>query len=363
MITKLPLPFSFPFSALVLMTLIFGISTSTLADTTHVNSTKEGELLFKKHCTSCHGVNGTGSIGLPLSKPSVIQSMTNDYIHKTIRSGRPGRLMPAFSKLSDDEVEAITKFMRTWGEVKLITDTAETVIADPAKGKLLYTAHCQQCHGEQLQGSDEGTGVTFSRERKLAIMAPALNNPGFQDAISDHALLHIIQQGREGTPMLAYKERLSHTDTHHLISYIRSQKKTLATPKTGNESFTIIVDSPHSFDETVKLIQETVRSYNFRVFPNRFLEQGLTDEFSVNKRQIIIRFCNFNKLYAALKIEPRIGTLLPCKITIIENEDGSVQMVYTHVEAVSKIFNNDLLAEAFKEIEESYSDIIDEVTL
>jgi len=338
-------------------------SSTTFAAVNKTTEESTGKELFNQNCASCHSTNGTGGIGLPLSKPSIIQSLTNDYIAFTIRSGRPGRLMPAFSKLNDNQVEAIVKYMRTWGKLKLITDKSAGATGSPKKGKKLYTDLCMSCHGEKLAGSVEGTGVTFSRERSLSIMPPALNNPAFQDAISDRALLHIIQEGREGTPMPSFKKVVSHQQTHDLISYIRSQRINVAPKEDSDESFTLFSDSPYSFDETVKLIRETIHANNYRVFPERYLEQGLTDEFSVNKKQIIIRFCNFNKLYAALKIEPRLGTILPCKVTVVEKEDGSTQIIYANVKALSKLFNNDQLEQAFQEIEESYNDILEEVTL
>jgi cytochrome c oxidase cbb3-type subunit 3 len=323
----------------------------------------EGRELFYQHCVNCHGVNGAGSIGLPLSRPSIIKSLTNDYIRYTIREGRPGRLMPAFTTLEESQVDSIVEYMRSWGEVELIADQAAGFKGDPAKGAVLYEEKCSTCHGDNLAGSEEGTGVTFSRKRSLSIMPPALNNSAFQDAISDRALLHVIQEGREGTPMHAFRKKLSHKETHHLIAYIRSQRKEKTSLAETDKNFTLFMDSPYSFDETVKRIREIVSANNFRVFPERYLEQGLTDEFSVNKRQIIIRFCNFNKLFDALKIEPRLGTILPCKVTVIEKEDGSVQLVYANVSALATLFNNDRLSEAFEEIEQSYNDILDEVTL
>lgn len=325
---------------------------------------QDGEWLFNAHCASCHGVKGVGGIGLPLSKPSVIKSLTDDYIRYTIRVGRPGRLMPSFSlSLNDTQINAIIRYMRSWGAVDLVEDKAINVKGDVNIGKHLYQEKCARCHGENMEGSKEGTGVTFSRHRALPIMPPALNNPAFQEAISDQALLHVIQEGREGTPMPAFKQQLSQEDTHHLIAYVRSKKKEHKEARLPDEPLTFFVDSPLSFEDTVKRIQETVRSNNFRVFPKRFLQQGLTDEFSVNKRQVIIRFCNFNKLYGALKIEPRLGTILPCKITVIEKPDGTVQLVYANIKMLSTLFNNDRLIEVFQEIEKSYNDIVDEVTL
>jgi len=131
----------------------------------------------------------------------------------------------------------------------------------------------------------------------------------------------------------------------------------------NTERFTLSVDSPYNFDETVKRVQEAVISNDFRVFPDRYLEQGLTDDFSVNERQLVIRFCHFGKLYKVLKIEPRLGVVLPCKITVLEKADGQVQMVYINAEALADVFDNKQLTAEAQGIAENYSDILDEVLL
>lgn len=47
------------------------------------------------------------------------------------------------------------------------------------------------------------------------------------------------------------------------------------------------------------------------VFPDRYLEEGLVDELSVNTRQVSVRFCNFSDLHQALQIDPQVGVVLP----------------------------------------------------
>lgn len=128
-------------------------------------------------------------------------------------------------------------------------------------------------------------------------------------------------------------------------------------------SLTLIHDSPYSFEETLASLRETIRAHNFRVFPDRYLEEGLVDEFSVNERQVSIRFCNFHDLHEAIQIEPRIGVVLPCAITVVEREDGSVQLLTANVQAMMALFDNDKLASAFRGIEAKYTAILDEVTL
>jgi len=126
---------------------------------------------------------------------------------------------------------------------------------------------------------------------------------------------------------------------------------------------TLVYDSPYGFEETLESLRNTIHAHNFRVFPDRYLEEGLVDEFSVNTRQISVRFCNFSDLHQALQIEPQVGVVLPCTITVIENADGKVQLLTGNVQAMLTLFDNPDLTAAFHDLEQKYQAIIDEVTL
>jgi len=110
-----------------------------------------------------------------------------------------------------------------------------------------------------------------------------------------------------------------------VVAYVRTLKPPV--PKQGMEEWrgkpAYIMESPYDFETTVENVKQALTGANFRIFPPRYLEQGLTDEFSVNTRQISIRFCNFKELYHLLNIDPRLGTVLPCRINVIER-DGKV---------------------------------------
>ena len=327
-----------------------------------LHADENGSALYKQHCAACHSNSGKGGIGLPLSTPSVIESLPDSYIKKTIIQGRLGRIMPAFEQLKETEVDAIIRHMRLWGEQKVSNDTT-TIKGHPLQGKAIYQQHCASCHGKNLEGNNLGTGVTFSRDRTLPIMPPALNNAGFLDAASDEMLKYSILHGRSGTPMPSFSETLSEEQVNDVISFIRAAHKQQAKPPVNEDALSLIYDSPLEFDETVDAVRSTISAYNFRTFPDRYVEQGLTDEFSSNKKQVIIRFCNFNKLYDAIRIEPRIGTILPCKITIFEMEDGEVKLVAVNIKRYGSLFNNAQLDKALEAISETYEEIIDEVTL
>jgi len=93
---------------LIALTLLAGINLSQAI------AAPDGARLYGRNCASCHGEKGSGGIGIPLSLPSFQASISDEYLHKTIRLGRPGRIMPAFSNLNDAEVEAIVHHVRSW---------------------------------------------------------------------------------------------------------------------------------------------------------------------------------------------------------------------------------------------------------
>ena len=128
------------------------------------------------------------------------------------------------------------------------------------------------------------------------------------------------------------------------------------------EKPTIFVGSPYDYKTTVDNLKQALAGYNFRIFPDRYIELGLFPEWEVNKKQITIRYCNFNELFDMLKIDPRLGIGLPCRITVIEREDGKVQLVAMNMNLISRLFNNDQLEKYAKEMSERQKEILEEVT-
>ncbi len=325
----------------------------------------DGRALYIQNCNACHQFQGAGGIGLPLNATK-FRDYSDDYLFKTIRNGRPGRVMPAFEEISDAQVRAIIAFLRKRTGTKAREYDPAPLHGDPRHGRQLFEKHCQRCHGADGRGTGEGTGVTLSRKRAFLVMPPAIANPGFQAAASDRLIRQVIRVGRprSGMPSFA-KQGLDDKDLADLVAWIRELGKRVPARShiAADESPSHVVASPYDFDTTVANVKQALVGANFRIFPDRYLEQGLTDEFSVNQRQLGIRFCNFNKLYDMLKIEPRLGVVLPCRITILEQPDGKVLLVVPNLKVVASWFNNDQLLALWKRMEETFNDILDEVTL
>ena len=257
----------------------------------------DGEALYQSQCAGCHQTEGRGGIGLPLT-PEVLSHVSDEYLSRTIRVGRPGRIMPAFEDLSDAQVSAIVAHVRERsGKPAMQFDTAP-IRGDAEKGKALYTQHCAACHSDDGSGKGLGTGVTLSRKRSFLVMPAAIGNPGFLASAPDAMIKHTVLNGRNGTAMPAFKDKLSDQQINDIVAHVRSFERPEMVAPTRHDAEIIepsyVVESPYDLDTTVKRIKETLKGYNFRSFPDRFLDQGLTEGMASYKDEVALRFCNLN---------------------------------------------------------------------
>jgi len=341
--------------------LLLFISTTVLADNN--NDIKQGQTLFENNCSVCHGSKGQGGVGIPLSLPSFIDSVSDNYLRKSIRYGRPGRVMPSFNNLSDDEIVTIVRYMRTWTGNKGKVFSNRQVKGNAKAGKKLFEQYCVSCHNAGGTGG-VGTGVTFSRPRGSAVIAPSLNNPGFLSSAEDLFIKETLMNGRAGTPMMSYKAHgLSEKDINNLVNYIRDfEGGPYPYQQYDTDSAIIKVESPYNFDETVENVKGAILGKNFKLIRTQALNQGLVEAGKENTKQMIIYFCNFNFLNRALAIDPRIGFFLPCRVTVVE-ENGKVFIMSTNPLKLSNLFNNNELNEACKEMHGIYTELLEEASL
>jgi cytochrome c oxidase cbb3-type subunit III len=326
----------------------------------------DGARLFERHCSACHGVHGEGGVGIPLALPSFQAAVDDQFLFTTIRHGRPGRVMPSFKNLSDAQVRAIVHHIRTLAPEVKKTEKAKLQpgYGNPAHGKKLFAKYCAHCHGANGEGG-RGTGVTFSRPRDLPIMPPALNNSGFLAAASNAMIKRTLMEGRDGTPMISFlKVGLKEQDIDDIVSYVRSfEKNPIVWKHDENAEPVITMESSYDVQTTVANIKRAVIGKNFRIIRIQNLENGLFPEDKQDKKQVIVYFCNFNFINDALSIDPRVGLYMPCRITVVEKEDGTVELMSINPLYLSRMFNNAELKESCNKMYDVYTSIMEEATL
>ncbi len=335
---------------------------------TLVQGDQAGKLLYSQHCSACHGERGTGGVGVPLALESFQKTVGDDYLFKSIRYGRPGRVMPAFRNLSDTQIQQIVRevrgFLPGFTNTKMPVFNATSIQGNSKLGHVLFKKHCASCHGDTGKGGT-GTGVTFSRPRDLPIIAPALNNAGFLRSASDAMIHATLAKGRQGTPMLpAARLGLKSKDLNDLVSYIRSFERDHQDKQQAKATDLpyIKVKSNYAFDKTLENVKRAVVGTNYRLVHTQYLNQGVVDDNKINKKQVIVYFCNFKQLNDALAIDPRIGLFLPCRLTITE-EGGVVNIYAVNPARLSRLFNNSELDRACDEMTKNYKTIIEEANL
>jgi cytochrome c oxidase cbb3-type subunit III len=325
----------------------------------------DGALLYAQNCAACHGENGSGGIGVPLSLPSFHALASTDHLRKTIRLGRPGRVMPAFATLADAEVDAIVAHIGSWNPGAFATYAATRIDGNVESGGKLFQKHCASCHGANGEGG-KGTGVTLSRPRDQAIMAPALHNSGFLASTPDLRMKAILMRGVAGTPMLSFLNKgLTEKDIDDLVAFVRSFEKSPLDKGNVGQALpepVLSVESPYDLKTTIANLKRAAETNNFVFIREQSLDEGIAAPGKENRRQHIVYVCNFGLLAQALNTDPRVGLFLPCRFTIVEH-GGKVTMMASNPKRLSQFFNNSELAEMCEQLTKMYQTIMEDATL
>ena len=91
----------------------------------------------------------------------------------------------------------------------LLTFTSGIVAAPATNGADLYSRNCAMCHGM------DGRGFP-------SFKTPDFTDPEAQAALSDREIIEAIKNGKKGTAMPAFKDKLKDEDVHALLVYLRS---------------------------------------------------------------------------------------------------------------------------------------------
>lgn len=324
----------------------------------------DGGRLYSRHCAACHGTDGHGGVGVPLALPDLLATVSDDYLRKTIRLGRPGRVMPAFRQLSDAEVSAIVGHLRAWAKTPPLPEPAVGK-GDVTRGRELFATFCVGCHGTHGEGG-HGTGVTFSRPRDLPVLAPALNNPGFLAAATDAMIKATIMRGRQDTPMPNFVNwGLTEQDIDDVVAFVRSFEKRprAQKPKIADTGPQVLQrTSPYSVARTVERLRAAVAGANMRLIRAVPADEGFVSEKDENRSRMIVDACDFEFLNKALGVDPRMGLLLPFRFTVVERR-GKVIVMSVNPKRLTSLFNNAELDPLTEQMYRLYNDILDEAVM
>ena len=199
-----------------------------------------GHLDYVPLCGPCHGPEGRGYVAdhaPSLVNPTFLESASNDFLRRSIASGRPGTSMGAYGKayggpLDDAAIDGLVAFLRRQGPPARSWKAPSA--GDARRGEGLYVRTCKPCHGDaQTRGE-----------------AIHLANSQFLRQASDAFINHAIVNGRPGTKMLAFSATLTKAEIADVVAFVRGFEKSaqgidLLPPPTGHEP---LVLNPHGRD-------------------------------------------------------------------------------------------------------------------
>ncbi|PJB16419.1 MAG: hypothetical protein CO118_00480 [Flavobacteriales bacterium CG_4_9_14_3_um_filter_32_8] len=107
----------------------------------------------------------------------------------------------------------------------------------------------------------------------------------------------------------------------------------------------------YNFEEAEQKIRAILKEKGFGILTEIDMKSTMKTKLDKDIQQYkILGACNPNYAYLALQEEEKIGIILPCNVTIIENKDGSVDVSIMDPEAAFKLTDNSSLATFAKEV-------------
>ena len=214
------------FLALLACLLLSGMGNMTLASeaeeqglqpvrTLTAEQSKAAAANYEKYCVLCHGADRQGYVNdhaPSLRSKSLFESGVPHAILRPLSYGRQGTAMGGYldeigGPMTLDETWDLTYWLFEQSGVKRVALSTTPVQGDIAHGEKLYQANCTECHGVNGEGVD----------------APALFNPSALAHNTDEFIRYAIQNGRDGTRMEGFADRLSASDIDSLTAFLRSR--------------------------------------------------------------------------------------------------------------------------------------------
>jgi cytochrome c oxidase cbb3-type subunit 3 len=153
---------------------------------------KDFAQLYGQNCSGCHGAKGKFGPALPLDHPVYLALVDDASLRRVIAQGIPGTASPPFARsaggvLTDEQIDILVSgIRRRWAGPDAVAGVAPPPYAadgagDSRRGRDVYAASCESCHGP------DGTG---------SAKAGSIVDASYLALVSDQALRTLVIAGR-----------------------------------------------------------------------------------------------------------------------------------------------------------------------
>lgn len=124
-------------------------------------------------------------------------------------------------------------------------------------------------------------------------------------------------------------------------------------------SYYIATTLPLSFDDAIAKTEAALKEEGFGIISRIDIQEALKTKIGVEFRPYtILGACNPALAHEALKLEDKVGTMLPCNVVVQAREDGSSEVAAIDPVASMQAIENPRLIEAANEVRRRLSRVI-----
>ena len=121
--------------------------------------------------------------------------------------------------------------------------------------------------------------------------------------------------------------------------------------------FNTIIDS--AFEEAVDRVTEALKEEGFGILSEIDVQAALKKKLGVDfAKYKILGACNPPLAYQALQVEKNIGTMLPCNVIVLENDQGQVEVAAVDPIASMQAIVNPQLEKIAQQVREKLKKVI-----
>jgi uncharacterized protein (DUF302 family) len=109
-------------------------------------------------------------------------------------------------------------------------------------------------------------------------------------------------------------------------------------------SYFISLRTNYKFEDAIDRISRALQTEGFGILTDIDVKSTLREKLDVDfKKYRILGACNPSFAYKALQVEDQIGILMPCNVTVIEQDNGHVDISVMDPTASFNVIENEEL--------------------